>query len=91
LVIVPPKQFCKVISHTAKFILFIVCSKGVQKATTITTTSTPSIQQNQIVEDKEDIDSSPIMVPKQCLVKPRENKLVEHIQPHHQQVQDNLP
>jgi hypothetical protein len=39
----PPKQHCKVISHTAKFILFIVCSKDVQKTTTTTTTSTPSI------------------------------------------------
>jgi hypothetical protein len=38
--IVPPKQCRKVISHTAKFILFTVCSKDAQNATTTTTTST---------------------------------------------------
>jgi hypothetical protein len=45
---VPPKNSCKVISHTAKFILFTICSKDAQKATTTTTTSTPSIQQKQM-------------------------------------------
>jgi hypothetical protein len=34
----PPKQCCKLISHTEKFILFIVCSKDSQN-TTITTTT----------------------------------------------------
>ena len=33
---VPPKQCRKVISHTAKFILFTVYSKDVQKTTTST-------------------------------------------------------
>jgi hypothetical protein len=47
----PPKQHCKVISHTAKFILFTVCSKDAQKTTTTTASSTPSIQQKQIVEE----------------------------------------
>jgi hypothetical protein len=50
--IVPPKQCHKVISHTAKFILFTVCSKDAQKATTTTTASTPSIQQKQLQKRK---------------------------------------
>jgi hypothetical protein len=43
--IAPPKQHRKVISHTTKFILFTICSKDVQKTTTTTIASTPSIQQ----------------------------------------------
>jgi hypothetical protein len=45
--IVPPKQFCKVVSHTAKFIFFTIYSKGEQKDTATTTASpqAPSIQQ----------------------------------------------
>jgi hypothetical protein len=89
--IVPPKQCRKVISHTAKFILFTVCSKDAQKATTTTAASTPSIQQKQIAEEKEYIVSSPTMVPTQCPIKPRDNRLVEQIQPHQQQVRDSLP
>jgi hypothetical protein len=34
--IVPPKHFCKVVSHTKKFIFFTVFSKGEQKNTTTT-------------------------------------------------------
>jgi hypothetical protein len=49
-----------------------------------------SIQQKQIAEEKEDIVSSPTRVPTHFLVKPRYNRLVEHIQPHQQQVRDNL-
>jgi hypothetical protein len=86
----PPKQHRKVISHNAKFIIFIVCSKDAQKTATITAASTPSIQQKQIVKEKEDIVSSPTMVPTQCPVKPRDNRLVEHIQPRQQQVCDSL-
>jgi hypothetical protein len=82
LTIAPLKQCHKVISHTAKFILFIVCSKDAHKTTTTTVASTPSIQQKQIVEEKEDIVSSPIMVPTQCPIKPNNNRLVEQIQPH---------
>ena len=63
LTISPPKQCRKVISHTEKFILFTVCLKDSQKATATTTASTPSIQQKQIVEEKEGIVSSPTMVP----------------------------
>jgi hypothetical protein len=91
LTIVPPKQCCKVISHTAKSILFIVCSKDAQKATTTTTSSTPSIRQKQIAEEKEDIVSSPTMAPTQFPIKPIDNMLVEQIQPRQQHVHDNLP
>jgi hypothetical protein len=80
--IVPPKQCCKVISHTAKFILFKVCSKDAKNTTTTTISSTPSIQKKHIVEEKEYIVSSPTMVPTLGPVKPRGNRLVEQIQPH---------
>jgi hypothetical protein len=50
--IVPPKQCRKVISHTAKFILFTVCSKDAQKATTTTAASTPSIQERRLQKRK---------------------------------------
>jgi hypothetical protein len=48
--IFPPKQCCKVVSHTTKFSFFTVCSKGEQKNTTTTATSVqaPSIQQKQV-------------------------------------------
>jgi hypothetical protein len=91
LTIVPPKQCRKVISHTTKFILFTVCSKDAQKATTTTVASTPSIQQKKNVEEKEDIVSSPTMVPTQCPIKSRDNRLVEQIPPCQQQVRDSLP
>jgi hypothetical protein len=39
----PPKQHCKVISHTAKFILFTVCSKDAQKTTTTTTSCSKDV------------------------------------------------
>jgi hypothetical protein len=47
---IPPKQCRKVLSHTAKFSFFTICSKGEQKDTATTTTSTqaPSIQQKQV-------------------------------------------
>jgi hypothetical protein len=47
----PPKQNHKVISHIAKYIIFIVCSKDAQNTTTTTSSSTPSIQQRQIFEE----------------------------------------
>jgi long-subunit acyl-CoA synthetase (AMP-forming) len=87
----PPKQCRKVISHTEKFILFIVCSKDAQKSATTTASSTPSIQQKHIFKEKEDIASSPTMVPTQYPIKPRDNKLVDHIQPRQQPVCDSLP
>jgi hypothetical protein len=47
---IPPKKCRKVVSHTAKFSFFTICSKGEQKDTATTTTSppTPSIQQKQV-------------------------------------------
>jgi hypothetical protein len=46
----PPKQCCKVVSHTTKFIFSTICSKGEQKDTAPTTASAqaPSIQQKQV-------------------------------------------
>jgi hypothetical protein len=87
----PPKHICKVISHTAKFVLFTVYSKDAQKTTTTIAASTPSIQQNQIIEEKEYIVSSPTIVPTQCPIKPRNNKLVEQLQPLQQHVCGSLP
>jgi hypothetical protein len=45
--IVPPKKCRKVVSHTAKFSFFTICSKGEQKdtATTIASPPAPYIQQ----------------------------------------------
>ena len=42
----PPKQCCKVVSHTRKFIFSTICPKGEQKDTAATTASAkaPSIQ-----------------------------------------------
>jgi hypothetical protein len=58
-------------------------------STTTTTTSLAqdlSIQQKQIMEEKEDIVSSPTRVPTHYLVNPRYNRLGEKITPCHQQV-----
>jgi hypothetical protein len=48
--IVPPKKCCNVVSHTAKFIFFTICSKREQKDTTTTTASpqAPSIKKKQV-------------------------------------------
>jgi hypothetical protein len=47
---VPPKKCRKVVSHTAKFSFFTICSKEEQKDTATTTASpqAPSIQQKQV-------------------------------------------
>jgi hypothetical protein len=47
---VPPKKCHKVVSHTAKFSFFTICSKGEQKDTATTTASpqAPSIKQKQV-------------------------------------------
>jgi hypothetical protein len=55
LTIVPPKQCHKVTSHTAKFILFTVCSKDAQKTTTTIVASTPSIQQKNRLSKRKKI------------------------------------
>jgi hypothetical protein len=75
--IVPTKKCRIVISHTAKFILFTICSE--EKVTAITTTSTQdaSIQQkqiNKIVEEHQDILTAPTRVPPYCPVKQSYNK-----------------
>jgi hypothetical protein len=56
---VPPKQCRKVISHTAKFILFTICLRVEHKDTTTTASLAQelSFQQNQIAKEKEDIIS----------------------------------
>jgi hypothetical protein len=74
--IVPQKEWRKVISHTAKFILFIVYSKDAKKTTTTIVASRPSIHQNKIVKEKQDIVSSPTMVPTPGPVKPIDKILV---------------
>jgi hypothetical protein len=47
---VPPKKCRKVVSHTAKFSFFTICSKGEQKDTATTTASpqAPFIKQKQV-------------------------------------------
>jgi hypothetical protein len=47
---IPPKQCCKVVSHTTKFSFFTICSKGEQKDTATTTASdqAPFIQQKLV-------------------------------------------
>jgi hypothetical protein len=47
---VPPKKCRKVVSHTAKFNFFTICSKGEQKdiGTTTSSPQAPSIQQKQV-------------------------------------------
>jgi hypothetical protein len=47
---VPPKKCRKVVSHTAKFSFFTICSKGEKNDTTTTTAlpQAPSIQQKQV-------------------------------------------
>ena len=54
---VPPKSVARLLSHTAKFSFFTICSKGEKKDTAPTTASAqaPSIQQKHIVEEKADI------------------------------------
>jgi hypothetical protein len=83
--IVPPKKCRKVVSHTAKFSFFTICSKGEQKdiATTTVSSPAPSIQQKHV--DK--------VVAKQknsfCTPSSHVAQLVEQPQP--QQVHDRLP
>jgi hypothetical protein len=89
---VPQKQCHKVISYTTKLSLFTIYSKGEHKDTATTTTLPQdlSFQHKQIVEEKEDVVYSPTIVPRHRPIKLIYNKLVEQIQPHQQQVRDNL-
>jgi hypothetical protein len=83
--IVPPKKCRKVVSHTAKFSFFIVCSKGEQKNTATITASpqAPSIQQKQVDKVVEKCKDS------FCTLSSHVARLVEWPQP--QQVHDKLP
>jgi hypothetical protein len=83
--IVPPKKCRKVVSHTAKFSFFTICSKGEQKdtATTSALPPTPSIQQKRV--DKVAAKRKDSF----CTPSPHAAQLVE--QPQLQQVHDRLP
>jgi hypothetical protein len=83
--IVPPKKCCKVVSHTAKFSFFTICSKGEQKdiATTTVSPPAPSIQQKQVDKVAAKHKNS------FCTPSSHVARLVE--QPQLQQVHDRLP
>jgi hypothetical protein len=82
---VPPKKCRKVVSHTAKFSFFTICSEEEQKDTATTTTSpqAPSIQQKKVNKaTKKHKDSF-------CTPSSHVSLLFEQPQP--QQVHDRLP
>jgi hypothetical protein len=83
--IFPPKKFHKVVSHTAKFSFFTICSKGEQKdiATTTVSPPAPSIQQKQVDKVAAKHKNS------FCTPSSHVAQLVE--QPQIQQVHDRLP
>jgi hypothetical protein len=83
--IVPPKKCRKVVSHTAKFSFFTICSKGEQKdiATTTVSPPAPSIQQKQVDKVATKHKNS------FCTPSSHVAQLVE--QPQLQQVHDRLP
>jgi hypothetical protein len=85
LTIVPPKKCCKVVSHTAKFSFFTICSKGEQKDTATTTAlpQAPSIQEKQVDKDATKHKDS------FCTPSSHVSRLGEQPQP--QQVHDKLP
>jgi hypothetical protein len=72
--LIPVKQFSKVISHTGKFILFVICAHNKKKvaATFVTSTQRFSLKQKKvegIEEEYKDIFSSPTEVPMHCQVR----------------------
>jgi hypothetical protein len=81
----PPKQCCKVVSHTVKFIFSIIYSKGQQKDTATTTAlaQAPSIHQKQgdkvATKHKDSFFSQSSHV----------SRLVKKVQPSQPQVRDN--
>jgi hypothetical protein len=83
----PPKQCCKVVSHTRKFIFSTICSKGEQKDTAATTASdkAPSIEQKQVnkVATKHE-DSF-------CTQSSKVARLVKKVQTFQPQVRDRCP
>jgi hypothetical protein len=82
---VPPKKCRKVVSHTAKFSFFTICSKGEQKDTATTTASpqAPSILQKQVDKAAAKCKDS------FCTTSSHVARLVEQPQP--QRVHDRLP
>jgi hypothetical protein len=82
---VPPKKCRKVVSHTAKFSFFTICSKGEQKDTATTTAlpQAPSIQQKQVDKAATKCKDS------FCTSSSHVSRLVEQPQP--QQVRDRFP
>jgi hypothetical protein len=84
--IVPPKQCCKVVSHTTKFSFFTICSKGEQKDTATTTASAqaPSIQQKQVDKIAAKCKDS------FCTQASHVARLVKKVQPFQPHVRDNL-
>jgi hypothetical protein len=82
----PPKQCCKVVSHTTKFIFSTICSKGEQKDTATTTASAqaPSIHQKQV--DKVAAKHKDSF----CTQSSHVARLVKKVQPFQPQVRDDL-
>jgi hypothetical protein len=83
----PPKQCCKVVSHTRKFIFSTICSKGEQKDTAATTTSAkaPSIQQKQVDKVAAKHEDS------FCTQSSKIARLVKKVQTFQPQVRDRFP
>jgi hypothetical protein len=83
----PPKQCRKVVSHTTKFIFSTICSKGEQKDTAATTSSTkaPSIQQKQV--DKVAAKHKDSF----CTQSSKIARLVKKVQTFQPQVHDRFP
>jgi hypothetical protein len=83
----PPKQCCKVVSHTRKFIFSTICSKGEQKDTAATTASAkaPSIQQKQVDKVAAKHEDS------FCTQSSKIARLVKKVQTFQPQVHDRFP
>jgi hypothetical protein len=83
----PPKQCCKVVSHTRKFIFSTICSKGEQKDTAATTASAkaPSIQQKQVDKLAAKHEDS------FCTQSSKIARLVKKVQTFQPQVRDRFP
>jgi hypothetical protein len=83
----PPKQCCKVVSHTRKFIFSTIYSKGEKKDTAATTASAkaPSIQQKQVDKVAAKHEDS------FCTQSSKIAKLVKKVQTFQPQVRDRFP
>jgi hypothetical protein len=83
----PPKQCCKVVSHTRKFIFSTICSKGEQKDIAATTASAkaPSTQQKQVDKVAAKHEDS------LCTQSSKIARLVKKVQIFQPQVRDRFP